>query len=98
MLNNMKQYALKWPSDFEDCAWQLESKGWFEGLEIVVDGRTLKPVFYDSVRLSQEIADEISRTGFFFEHFLIVISKVTKELMEQAVADLAKTGGLDRIA
>jgi hypothetical protein len=92
----MKQYTLKWPSDFEDYSWQLESKGWFGGLEIIIDGRTLKPVFYDLTRLSQEVGDEISRAGFFSEHFLIVISKVTRELMEQAVANLARTGGLDR--
>jgi hypothetical protein len=60
-------------------------------LEIIVDGRTLKPVFYDSVKLSQEIADDISHQDFFSEHFLIVISKVTRELMEQAVAKLAET-------
>ena len=93
----MKEYTIKWPDDFEDYSWQIESKGWFAGLEIVVDGKTLRPIFYDLARLSQEIAGEISSAGFFFEPFLVVIQRVTRETIESAVAELAKTGGLERL-
>jgi hypothetical protein len=94
----MKQYTLKWPDDFGDYSWEIESKGWFVGLEIVIDGKTLRPTFYDPVRLSQDIAGETSGAGFFFEPFLIVIRQVNRETIERAVADLAKTGGLGRLA
>lgn len=93
----MTEYTLKWPDDFENYSWQIESKGWFVGLEIIVGGKTLKPTFYDSSRLSQDIAGEISGAGFFFEPFLIVIRQVNRESMERAVADLAKAGGLERL-
>ncbi|EEF58378.1 hypothetical protein Cflav_PD6121 [Pedosphaera parvula Ellin514] len=93
----MKQYTLKWPDDFEDYAWQIESKGWFVGLEIIIDGKTLKPIFYDPARLSQDILEEISSAGFFVESFLIVIQQVTRETIERAIADLARTGGLERL-
>lgn len=92
----MKEYKLNWPDDFEDSAWEIESKGWFAGLEVVIDGKTLRPVFYDPVRLSQDINGEISSAGFFFEPFLIVIQKVTRDTIERAVTDLVKSGGLDR--
>lgn len=93
----MMQYTLKWPHDFEDHSWQIESKGWFVGLEIIVGGKTLTPTFYDPTRLSQDVRSEISSAGFFFEPFLIVIQQVTREGMERAVADLARAGGLERL-
>ena len=93
----MKKYTLNWPADFDDSSWEIESKGWFVGLEIVVDGRTLRPTFYDPVRLSQDIAEEVSTVGIFSEPSLIVISRVTQELIERAIAYLAKSGGLDRL-
>jgi hypothetical protein len=49
-------------------------------------------------RLSQDVAEEISNTGLFSERFLVVISKVTRVLMERAIADLAKSGELERLA
>ena len=94
----MIEYTLKWPADFENYSWQIESKGWFVGLEIHVGGKTLKPTFYDPVRLSQDIAEEISSGGLFTEPCLIVINKVTQELIERAIADLARTGQLERLA
>jgi hypothetical protein len=93
----MKEYTLKWPDNFNDYSWEIEYKGWFEGLEIVVDGKTLRPAFYDPVRLSQEIAGEISSAGFFCEPFLIIIQRVTRETIESVVADLAKSGELERL-
>ncbi len=93
----MVQYTLKWPDNFENYSWQIESKGWFVGLEINVGGKTLKPTIYDLARLSQDIAGEFSSAGYFFEPFLIVIQQVTRETIERAIADLARTGALERL-
>jgi hypothetical protein len=93
----MKPYTPKWPDDFDDHALQIESKGWFVGLEIIVDGRTFKPTFYDPARLSQDILEEISSADFFFEPFLIVIQQVSRESIERAVADLTRTDGPERL-
>lgn len=94
----MNKYTLKWPADFENYSWQIESKGWFVGLEIIVGEKVLRPTFYDPVRLSQDVAEEITSDGFFTEPCLIVINKVTQESIERAIADLARTGGLERLA
>jgi len=59
----MPSYSLKWPSDFEDYVWELESKGWFTGLEITLDGKKSTPVFYDEAGLRLEIAHDISSLG-----------------------------------
>ncbi len=92
----MDQYLLKWPVDFDDYRWELESKGWFVGLEILVNGNEIKPMFYEPERLAQDIAQEMSVCGFFAEPCLIVVSRVTRELIEAAVEKLASTGDLGR--
>lgn len=90
----MDHYTLRWPVEFEEYSWEIESKGWFAGLEVVIDGKTLRPVFYDPVRLSQDVAAEVDKDGVFAEQCLIVVKKVTHELMENAIADLARSGAL----
>lgn len=93
----MKNYTLEWPADFEDYSWELESKGWFSGLLVIVNGKTFRPSFYDPVRLSQDIEEEIAAVGFFSEPSLIVVDRVCRESMVSAIAKLAKLGKLERI-
>ncbi|MEM7248200.1 MAG: hypothetical protein AAF533_22895 [Acidobacteriota bacterium] len=93
----MTPYTLNWPEEFESREWEIESKGWFAGLEIVIDGRCITPVFYDPVRLSQDISDELSRDLVFTETNLIVIERVCRESIVAAVAKLAAAGELTRM-
>ncbi|MDB6077357.1 MAG: hypothetical protein JWO82_1104 [Akkermansiaceae bacterium] len=82
---------------FENCSWELESKGWFDGLEITVDEKTFNPIFYDVVRLSQDIAEEISAGRVFVLQNLVVVERVCREAMESAVANLAQSDELRRL-
>jgi len=90
----MNQYELRWPEHFEDDAWEIESKGWFNGLEINFEGRSLRPMFYDPIRLRQDIAEELSNSGFFRERALIVVKCITRQAIEQVVEELAVRGDL----
>lgn len=91
----MTEYKLSWPKGFDEYAWEIESKGWFSDVTIILSGRSIKPIFYDPKRLEQDIADEIAEQGLFFESNLIVLERVTKENIENAVAKLASSGKLD---
>ncbi|MER7128233.1 hypothetical protein [Streptosporangium saharense] len=52
-------------------------------------------MFYDPVRLGQEITDELERGGALFrEPNLVVIDRVTREHMEAAIGALAESGFL----
>jgi hypothetical protein len=93
----MTPYTLTWPDGFENFSWELESKGWFVGLEIVVEGKTLRPTFYDPVRLAQDIAEDISNSGVFSEPYLIVIERLTPKNIESTIASLAESGELRRL-
>jgi hypothetical protein len=93
----MTAYELKWPADFDEYAWEVESKGWFSDVTISARGRSIKPAFYDPSRLEQEIADEIADQGLFSERDLIVLEKVTKANIENAIEKLASSGKLEEL-
>ena len=87
----MTDYRLVLPDHFDEDAATVEAKGWFAGATLTLsDGRSYSLSFYDPVRLSQEIADELDRTGFFAEPNLIVVKTVTREQIEQAVTQLSQ--------
>lgn len=50
---SMVDYVLKLPVDFDDYAWEVESKGWFGEAVVVAQGKRYKLNFYDPVRLTQ---------------------------------------------
>lgn len=94
----MERYKLVWPDYFESYAGVIESKGWFADLSIEIDGQTIRPQFYDPTRLKQEISDEVTKNGYFFETHLIVVDRVCRQSIEGAVASLARSGKLSLIA
>ena len=93
----MDDYTLNWPPDFDDFAWELESKGWFVGLEVVVGDRILRPTFYDPIRLSQDMDAELRSSGIFTQPVIIVIKRLSRESIEAAIEKLASEGQLGRI-
>jgi hypothetical protein len=94
---NMEKYSLKWPINFEDYSWELESKGWFCGLEVVIGNEVFKPTFYDPTRLIQDVKEDLANGHPFTLSRLIVIDHVCRELMESVIDKLAKTGELRKL-
>lgn len=94
----MTGFLLRFPPDFDDYAWEVESKGWFDGADVVWEGAVIRVTFYDPVRLAEEIDEEIaaSRTPAFRN--LILVPTVTREAMERAVRALVETGEIDRFS
>ena len=88
---------MTWPPDFESYSWEVESKGRLSELEILSEGKTIRPVFYDPARLAQDVVDEVTRSGVFAEPNLVVIPAVTREIIESTVAVLAESGELKRL-
>ena len=88
----MLDHRMTFPDDFDDYAWEVEAKGWFSGAVLSVAGKDYPLNFYDPVRLSQSIEDELERGSSFCEPNLIVVRAVTRSQMEGAVRDMVKSG------
>ncbi|MDZ4150890.1 hypothetical protein [Methylicorpusculum sp.] len=87
----MVDYQLIFPDDFDDYSWEVESKGWFNGAIAIFEGVHYSVVFYDPIRLAQEIEDELKETPAFFENNLIVVNVVNRRHMEKAIEVIAHT-------
>jgi hypothetical protein len=90
----MNTYEVIFPNDFEEYAWELESKGWFDGVIIKSEGKEYKLNFYDPSRLAEDIQEEIDSCSAYFISNLIVIKLLTKENMLKAVDNFALLGQL----
>lgn len=88
----MINYKLELPDDFDDYAWEVESKGWFSGATALFGGRRFELVFYDPARLSQDIKDELDEGVAFLERNLLVVKSVDRNHMEKAIEFIARTG------
>ena len=86
----MQSFALVLPCEFDDYEWEVKAKGFFSEARLSVSGKRYRLTFYDPVRLSQEIEDELKRGELFFELNLVIVSSVTRSDMERAVESLMK--------
>ena len=87
----MEPFTLALPPDFDDYEGETEAKGYFPEARLSVAGKHYRLTFYDPVRLSQTIADDLRHGALFFEANLVVVSAVTRSEMERAVEALIKT-------
>lgn len=92
---NGSEFELRLPPDFDDGLW--DSKGYFEGAELVVQGDEYRLVFYDPVRLMQDAQAEVESVGFFFEPNLIVVESIRPDLMRKAVERIIRNGSLNKL-
>jgi hypothetical protein len=89
----MPAYQLKFPNDYDEEEWIYKEKGYVIVNIIYDDGSITEFQFYDPVRYSQEISDEILRTGFFFEKNIIVIESVEKDKISLALENIINSKG-----
>lgn len=88
----MIDYKLVLPDDFDDYSLEIVSKGWFNDAIAIIAGNRYKITFYDQVRLSQDIQEELGRATVFFEPNLLIIKSVDRKHMEKAIKSIAIDG------
>lgn len=81
-------YQLVVPEDFDGYAWEVEAKGVFWDATIKGGGPQFSVTFYDASRLAQDIAAEIAAGRPFIVQRLIVVKRITREAMVQAVESI----------
>ena len=86
----MKNYKIKLPDDFNEYAWEIESKGCLEiDIEIYANVYTFN--FYDPVRLNQTIQDDWDSNQYFFYENMVVIPSVNIENIESFIKNIINT-------
>jgi hypothetical protein len=88
----MNIHQVEFPEGFDDYAWEVESKGWLQGVIVIIDNHRYSLTFYDPVRLRQDVEAELNSAPAFFEPNLVIVPAVTRKHIESAVDVIAKTG------
>ncbi|WP_333663670.1 hypothetical protein [Acinetobacter sp.] len=86
----MRNYSIKFPDDFNEYEWEIESKGCLE-IDIEIYGNIYNFNFYDPIRLNQKIQDDLYSNPYSFYENLVVISSVNVENIEYFIEDIIDT-------
>lgn len=89
-------YRVILPDDFDEYAWEVEKKGWFDSAYVEFDGLKIRLSIYDQTRLKQEVEYAISSARLFFEKNILVVSTVSRDSIEASVKFLYESGELGR--
>lgn len=76
------------PEGFAEYAWEVEAKGVLMGASLSRGERLVGVTFYEPTRLAQDVEEDLNLDGLTTLTRVIVIKKVTLELIQQAVARL----------
>jgi hypothetical protein len=85
------------PEDFDDYAWEVESKGVFWDVRLRYEGREYPLTFYEPQRLAQDVADQLEESPIFFERNIVVVKKVTRAAMDLAAQELVRGRRTDEL-
>jgi hypothetical protein len=88
----MPEHELELPEDFADYEYEYEAKGYLAGARILRAGEHAEVVFYDPVRLAQDIEDELAAGNCPTYANIIVVPEITQEAIARAVQSLAESG------
>ncbi|MEO5841427.1 MAG: hypothetical protein ABIQ73_06985 [Acidimicrobiales bacterium] len=55
MSGSTSEPVLLLPSDFDQYEWEVESKGYYVGACVELEGRRISITFYDQLRLGQDV-------------------------------------------
>ena len=98
-MDNSSEATLIFTCDFDPrTEWEAEQKGWFERAVVrLPNGIEVTVSFWDPVRLAQDLETDVSQGRFCFaEPGLIIVPKVTKMYMTEAVKQLFRDNYFDR--
>lgn len=92
MTDRVPGYRVEFPEYLADHEFETEARGYLPGVRVLTDAETFELTVHDPMRLTQDIATEITVTGHIAFGNLLVVPKVTRDEVTRAVGELAKEG------
>jgi hypothetical protein len=90
MKNN---YTIIFPENYTNDEYiqlEAESKGYLRGVVVIINDVSYTITFYDSVRLRQDIEEELNFKKYFFESNLVIVECINKNYISEAINELIK--------
>jgi hypothetical protein len=84
-------FEVQFPEYLEGYEFETESKGYLVDVIVRSGARRWSLTVYDVVRLNQEVSDEVRTSGVFALSNILVVPKVTRQSITEALTQLAKS-------
>ncbi|WP_328388638.1 hypothetical protein [Nocardia sp. NBC_00416] len=86
------EYNVRFPEGYSEREeWEASVKGWVQVVVTLSDGRGFQLSFYDPVRLSQTLDDEMAAgRPYVTEPNLVVLEEVSTANIHSAIADMVE--------
>lgn len=99
MVTRLDSYSVRFPEDYDERGeWDVERKGWLQGVEVELAGERFPLFFYDPVRLAQDLeADGKHGRTVLAEPGLVVVAEVTRAAILRAVEELVRQRFFDHL-
>lgn len=90
------EYQVTFPDGLDEFEWfEIENRGWLEGVRISSNDDMYTVSFFDEIRLPQIVAADIERLGFFSARNLVVVQRVARDEICSVVSAIADRGFVD---
>jgi hypothetical protein len=78
----------------ERTAFEVSRKGWYNGLTVELEGGSqYEIIFYDPIRLSQDLETEIQQGGLFIaDPRMVIVGEINEASMREAIIELYRKG------
>ncbi|MFD9060765.1 hypothetical protein ACFVZ3_04500 [Kitasatospora purpeofusca] len=90
------EYQVALPAGLDEFDWfEIENKGWLDGVRVSWSGNSCAVSFFDEIRLPQAIAVDIERLGYFSARNVVVVRRVTRDEINRTMSAMADRGFAD---
>lgn len=90
-MSDASAFEVEFPEYLDGYEFETESKGYLVDVVVRSGARQWRVTVYDVVRLHQEASDEVRASGSFALSNLLVVDRVTRSNIFDALSDLAKS-------
>ena len=89
-------YQVIFPVELDDYDWaEIEAKGWIGDVRVVWSEGECSLSFFDETRLPRAIEVDVNRLGYFTAKNIIVVRRVARDEIMNAVSVMSRRGFVD---
>jgi hypothetical protein len=89
-------YRIIYPDGLDEYDFfDIEQKGWLDGVKVVWMEREIILSIFDGERLAQVVRDDIARLGYFASKSILVVRSVSRREIDSAIQWMAERDFVD---
>jgi hypothetical protein len=89
-------YRIVYPDGLDEYDYfEIEQKGWLDGVKVVRNEEEITLSIFDAERLAQVVRDDTARLGYFVSKLTLVVRSVNRTEIDLAIRRMAERDFID---